>query len=140
MKDLYGLRKEHIEKLMQMSLLDEDTIVYPDGISSHDSEPLYVVGFNTSEESDKAYNAIFGNNNEFQSSTINQRTAKIIINKSGGTASEGSVTYRITIPNKWAKDMGLAEDNRNVSMSYDSEKKEIKISAIYQVEQEEGGK
>ena len=47
------------------------------------------------------------------------RNAKLIINKSGGTASEKSKTYRVTIPNSWVEQLGISEDNRAIELSFD---------------------
>lgn len=55
---------------------------------------------------------------------------KVIINKVGGTASPNAVNYRISIPNKWAQDLNITKENRRVSMTYDSENKQITISPV----------
>ena len=47
------------------------------------------------------------------------RNAKIIVNKSGGTASEKSKTYRVTIPNSWVEQLGISEENREIELSFD---------------------
>ena len=47
------------------------------------------------------------------------RNAKLIVNKSGGTASEKSKTYRVTIPNSWVEQLGISEDNREIELSFD---------------------
>jgi len=59
MKDLYGLRKEQVDKLKTVGLLDNNSIVYKDGNSIIDGQQLFVVGFNTSEERDIAYDFIY---------------------------------------------------------------------------------
>lgn len=46
------------------------------------------------------------------------RNAKLIINKSSGTASEKSKTYRVTIPNSWVEQLGISEDNREIELSF----------------------
>lgn len=53
---------------------------------------------------------------------MEERKAKILFNKSGGTAGKGGITNRITLPTKWIKEMGLTEDNREVFISFDGEK------------------
>ena len=50
------------------------------------------------------------------------RNAKLIINKSGGTASEKSKTYRVTIPNSWIEQLGLNENYRDVELAFDGDK------------------
>ena len=47
------------------------------------------------------------------------RSAKLIVNKSGGTASEKSKTYRVTIPNSWVEQLGISEENREIELSFD---------------------
>ena len=47
------------------------------------------------------------------------RKAKLIVNKFGGTASEKSKTYRVTIPNSWIEHLGLNENFRNVELAFD---------------------
>ena len=47
------------------------------------------------------------------------RNAKLTINKSGGTASEKSKTYRVTIPNSWVEQLGISEENREIELSFD---------------------
>jgi len=59
MKDLYGLRAEDIERLKKLGYLSHDAIAYNDGHSIIDGAPLYVIGFNTSDDRDKAYNILF---------------------------------------------------------------------------------
>ena len=39
------------------------------------------------------------------------RTAKISAYSSGGTASAGSVSYRVSLPSNWVKELGLDKDN-----------------------------
>ena len=46
------------------------------------------------------------------------RNAKLIVNKSGGTASEKSKTYRVTIPNSWVEQLGISENNREIELSF----------------------
>lgn len=53
---------------------------------------------------------------------MEERKAKILFNKSGGTAGKGGITNRVTLPTKWIKEMGLTEDNREVFISFDGEK------------------
>lgn len=53
---------------------------------------------------------------------MEERKAKVTFNKSGGTASKGGVTNRITIPTSWAKEMGITQENREVTLTFDGEK------------------
>jgi len=49
------------------------------------------------------------------------REARLIINKSGGTAGPGGVTYRVTLPTSWVRLLNFDED-RNVNLTLDSNK------------------
>ena len=53
---------------------------------------------------------------------MEEKTAKVIFNKSGGTASKGGITNRITVPTSWIKDMGITPENREVKLFFDGEK------------------
>jgi len=55
---------------------------------------------------------------------IEERTLKILFNKSGGSST--GTTTRLTLPKKWVDAMGLSIDNRNVIVSFDGEKILIK--------------
>lgn len=43
-----------------------------------------------------------------------ERNAKIIFAKSGGTAKGKAITNRLTIPTNWVKKIGVTEDSRDV--------------------------
>ena len=53
---------------------------------------------------------------------MQKKIAKIIFNRSGGTAGSGGITNRITIPTTWVKEMGITEERREVNISFDGEK------------------
>ena len=53
---------------------------------------------------------------------VQQKTVRVIFNKSGGTASKGGVTNRVTIPTTWIREMGITEENRDVTIQFDGEK------------------
>ena len=50
---------------------------------------------------------------------MKRKKAKVIFNKSGGTASKGGITNRITIPTTWIREMGITEEERNVIIEFD---------------------
>lgn len=50
------------------------------------------------------------------------RTAKIIVNTPGGTASKGSKTYKISLPTSWIEQLGIDGTSRNVELAFDGEK------------------
>ena len=53
---------------------------------------------------------------------MEERVAKMIFNKSGGTAGKGAYTTRVTIPSSWSKAMGITNQDRDVKISFDGEK------------------
>lgn len=57
-------------------------------------------------------------------SKIEERTLKILFNKSGGSST--GTTTRLTLPKKWIDAMGLSMDNRDVTVSFDGKKIVIK--------------
>lgn len=59
---------------------------------------------------------------------MKKKTAKVTFNRSGGTASKNGMTNRITIPTSWIREMGITQEERDVSMEFDGEKIIIKKS------------
>lgn len=59
---------------------------------------------------------------------MKNRKAKLIANKSGGTAGAGGVTFRVTLPTNWIKELGLDEENRDISLSLENSSIIIKKS------------
>lgn len=49
---------------------------------------------------------------------MNKKNAKVIFNKSGGTAGSGGITNRVTIPTTWIREMGITEENREVTLEF----------------------
>lgn len=47
---------------------------------------------------------------------MERKIAKIIFNKSGGTASKNGITNRITLPTSWVNALGITQEERNVEM------------------------
>ena len=58
---------------------------------------------------------------------MEEREAKVLFNKSGGTASKEGITNRITIPTRWIKAMGITKEDREVWLIFDEAQKVIKI-------------
>lgn len=56
-----------------------------------------------------------------------ERVAKIMFNKSGGTASKNGLGAKMVIPKKWVNEMGLDLDNREVKLIFNKEDKTITI-------------
>lgn len=52
---------------------------------------------------------------------MQEKTAKVIFNKSGGTAGSGGITNRVTIPTTWSREMGITEEDREVILKFDGE-------------------
>lgn len=55
-----------------------------------------------------------------------KKIAKVIFNKSGGTASRNGITNRVTIPTTWINALGITQEDRNVEMTLDGDKIIIK--------------
>ena len=53
---------------------------------------------------------------------MEKRNLKVIFNRSGGTASKGGITSRITLPIAWVREMGLNPEDREITATYDGEK------------------
>lgn len=53
---------------------------------------------------------------------MEERKAKLLVNKSGGTASAAGVTFRATLPSKWIREMGLDENTREIQLEFDGER------------------
>lgn len=52
---------------------------------------------------------------------IEERTARILINKAGGTAGPDAKNYRVALPSAWMKELGICEDDREVTLQFDGE-------------------
>jgi len=57
-----------------------------------------------------------------------KRTAKLIVNKSGGTSTAN--TFRATLPTIWVRQMGLSEDKRGIELIFNKKENEIKIKKL----------
>lgn len=57
---------------------------------------------------------------------IEFRKRNVMINKAGGTAGSASLNYRISLPAPWVAEMGVSEEDREVTISFDGEKIIIK--------------
>ena len=53
---------------------------------------------------------------------IDIRKAKIQMRNPGGNASKGAKTYSMTLPAKWMQEIGITEENRVVTLSFDGKK------------------
>ena len=52
---------------------------------------------------------------------MENRISKVNISAAGGTASLGSKTCKVTIPNVWLEQMGVTNEDREVVLSFDGE-------------------
>lgn len=48
------------------------------------------------------------------------REMRVIIGKAGGNAGNAN-TYKISLPNKWVKKMGIDSEHRSVFLTFDGE-------------------
>lgn len=49
---------------------------------------------------------------------MEKRILKITFNKSGGTASKGGMTTRLTLPKTWVDEMGITPEDREVQVTF----------------------
>ncbi len=73
----------------------------------------------TSEETRSRFNAY---DKRLSKRNGESRKAKVIFALSGGKASKGSQTTRITLPITWVRDMGLSPEDREVTISFEDNK------------------
>ena len=52
---------------------------------------------------------------------IQERTAKILINKAGGTAGSDSQNYKVSLPSSWMNALGVSKTDREVTLQFDGE-------------------
>ena len=52
---------------------------------------------------------------------LEERRAKILINKAGGTAGPEAKSYRVALPSAWMKALGIRENDREVTLQFDGE-------------------
>lgn len=52
---------------------------------------------------------------------MEQRKAKILINKAGGTAGTDAKNYRVALPSAWINELRIDEGSREVVLQFDGE-------------------
>ena len=50
---------------------------------------------------------------------MEERKAKILINRAGGNAGAQSKGYRVALPSAWMKSLGITENDREVLLQFD---------------------
>ena len=50
---------------------------------------------------------------------MEERKAKILINRAGGNAGAHSKGYRVALPSAWMKSLGITENDREVLLQFD---------------------
>lgn len=50
---------------------------------------------------------------------MKKRTANVIIQSPGGTATKNSNTYKLSLPSSWVKEMGISREDRQVEIRFD---------------------
>ncbi len=60
---------------------------------------------------------------------MEERQAKILINKAGGNASALAKNYRVALPSVWMNALGIDEDHREVTLQFDGEAITIRLQA-----------
>lgn len=65
--------------------------------------------------------------------SMEQRKAKILINKAGGTAGADAKNYRVALPSTWINELGIDEESREVVLQFDGESITIRraVSSSY---------
>lgn len=53
---------------------------------------------------------------------MEMRKSRLIVGNAGGTASNGSRTYKASLPSAWVNALGLNESNREIELVFDGEK------------------
>ncbi len=53
---------------------------------------------------------------------MEKRTARLIVGDAGGTAANGSKTYKVSIPSAWINRLGVGENRRTLEMMFDGER------------------
>ena len=53
---------------------------------------------------------------------MESRKAKILVSKSGGSASKNGYTYRATLPTSWIKEMGISQEERGLKLTFDGKR------------------
>lgn len=49
-----------------------------------------------------------------------ERTARVMFNKSGGNASKNAISNRVILPTTWVREMGLTAEDREVTLIFES--------------------
>lgn len=62
--------------------------------------------------------------------SIEQRKAKILINKAGGTAGADAKNYRVALPSAWINELGIDEKSREVTLQFDGESITIRCAVL----------
>lgn len=53
---------------------------------------------------------------------LEKRTAKVQVRNPGGNASKNAKSYSMTLPASWMQQMGITEEDREVTLTFDSER------------------
>ena len=61
--------------------------------------------------------------------SIQERKARILINKAGGNAGPEGRNYRVTLPAAWVKQLGITSADREVLLQFDGESITIRRAA-----------
>lgn len=73
---------------------------------------------------------------------MEKRIGKIMIQTPGGTAAQGSHTYKLSIPSTWVQKMGLSEADRQVELCFDgttiSVSKRLSVDEYIAINKEKG--
>ena len=113
-KDIMLIQKMILESIHSMNEVNtEKQSVFPSEqeISTHDKLPQ-----------NESYSRFTAYEKHLSKRDGEERKAKVIFAMSGGKASKGSQTTRITLPITWVRDMGVTPDTREVTIKFKDNK------------------
>ena len=53
---------------------------------------------------------------------MEKRGGRIITGRAGGTAGKNAMTYKVSLPSAWVREMGLSGEERQIELSFDGQR------------------
>ena len=53
---------------------------------------------------------------------MEKRGGRIIAGRAGGTAGKNAMTYKVSLPSAWVREMGLSGEGRQIELSFDGQR------------------
>ncbi len=120
-KDIKLIEKMISDSIRSLRTTIRETIQNTDNHTSSE-EAFMQDDFNTEELQDFSTSRIDAYHNLLSKRNGETRKAKVIFALSGGKASKGSQTTRITLPITWVRDMGITPEDREVDIRFEDNK------------------